>query len=191
MAEISDATLAEYQRAHNLLRSLYDDSKVGMDFRKMIKAKYPGASIPELDAITKTEELGSGIHKQFQELGEGLQKKIDGFLSERTKEKEEAAVSAFASSIDKIVKDRGYTKDGEAALLSLMKERNIHDPEDAAIIFESRQPKPPRARRDYSSRMNFISPSDKDDEQFKRLMEDPEQFMVDELMTAIGNADRE
>ena len=190
MPEISDAALAEYQKAHGLMKALYDDSAVGMDFRKIVKAKFPNASMPELDAVKRTEELSSGINKNFEMLGIGLNKKIDGFLEDRRKEQEEIAVNAFSEKIEKLTKERGYTREGQEKLLTLMQERGIHDPEDAAVIFESRQPKTPKSRQ-FSSRMNFISPDDKDDEKFKQLMADPEQFMVDEMMTALGNANNE
>lgn len=186
MAEVNDAVLAEYQQAHTLLKSLYADAGEGMNFRKLVKKVYPKASIPELDAVTRTEEIGSDLDKRFKAVETTLSTKMEGFLSERAKEKEELEVNAFSARIDKIVKDRGYTKEGTEKLLGLMKERGIQDPDDAVVIFESRQPKEAPKARQHSSRMNFITPDNKEDESFKRLMADPEQFMVDEMMAAFA-----
>ena len=191
MAEISDAALAELQQAHTLLKSLYADSAIGMDFRKIVKKKYPQASIPELDAVVRTEEIGTALDKRFGEVETNLSKKIDGFLSERAKEREDVAVNAFSARIDKIVKDRGYTKEGTEKLLGLMKDRGIQDPDDAVLIFESRQPKETPKARQHSSRMNFVTSEGKDDDGFKRLMENPEQFMMDEMTTAFENGSGE
>jgi hypothetical protein len=199
MADISDAELAglsktelaELRKTQAFVKSLYDDSAVGFDFRKLVKKKYPQASIPELDAIVKTEELSTGIDKRMGEIETNLSKKIDGFLDARKKEKEDSDVETFAAKIDKIAKDRGYTKEGTEKLLGLMKDRGIQDPDDAVVIFESRQPKPTPAPRQYSSRMQFISPDNKDDESFKQLMADPEQWMMDTMMTNLGNANKE
>lgn len=186
MAEISDAALAELTQAHTLLKSLYADQTVGFDFRKIVKKKYPQASIPELDAVVKTEALAGDFEKKFGELGEGLTKKIDAFLDDRKKEREDAEVDRFSERLTRIVKDRGYTKEGEEGLLKVMKECGIHNPEDAAIIFEAGQPKQTTKPRQHTSRMNFVSPEGKDDESFKKLMADPEQWMVDEMYTALA-----
>src|SRR4029077_19770030 len=111
MAEINDAELAELRQAHTLLKSLYADNAVGFDFRKLVKKKFPSASMPELEAVEKTEQLGEGVKKQLEELGSNLTKKIDGFLEERKKERQEADVNAFSERVRTIVKERGYTKE--------------------------------------------------------------------------------
>lgn len=191
MAEISDAALAELTQAHTLLKSLYADQTVGFDFRKIVKKKFPQASIPELDAVVKTEQLTGDFEKKFGELGEGLTKKIDAFLDDRKKEREDAEVDKFSERLTRIVKDRGYTKEGEEGLLKVMKDRGIQNLEDAAIIFEAGQPKQTAKPRHHTSRMNFVSPEGKDDESFKKLMADPEQWMVDEMYTALAENEAE
>ena len=113
MPDISPEQLAELQQAHRLLNSLYADSTVGFDFRKLVKKKFPQASIPELEAVVKTEQLTGDFEKKFGELGENLAKKIDGFLDERKKEREENDVAKFTERITSVVKERGYTKEGE------------------------------------------------------------------------------
>jgi len=185
---MSPEAFDENIRARNLLKSLYDDSAVGFDFRKIVKKKYPDASMPELESVQHVENLGTDLNKRFEELATGTTKKIDEFLDARQKEKDEAALRDYQTRFEKVVKDRGYTEDGEKKLLEMMKTKNIRDPEDAAILFESMQPKTPKPARQFSSRMNFVSPDNKDDEGFARLMEDPEQFMVDEMLNALGNA---
>ena len=191
MAEINDAELLELRQAHGLLKALYADGAVGIDFKKLVKRKFPQASIPDLEAVVKVDELGGTLGKKFDELSKGITEKVDGFLNARTKERQDEDVAVFAAKIDKISKDRGYTEEGQKKLLELMKERNIANPEDAAIIFEARQPKTPAKPRAFSSRMAFVSPDGKDDASFKALMDDPEQWMMDEMYTALGENNQE
>ena len=187
MAEIADGVLLELQNAQKLLKSLYDDSAVGMKFRKIVKEKFPNSSIPELDAVTAAEKTGGELTKKIEEMSAGVSKKIDDFLSARQKEQEDSQVADYQARFDKIVKERGYTEDGQKKLIELMKAKGIREPEDAAIIFESTLPKDKVSPRQFSSRMAFVSPDGKDDESFKDLMRDPDQWMGDQLMTAIQN----
>lgn len=191
MPDISPEALAELQQAHALLKSLYADNTVGFDFRKLVKKKFPAASIPELDAVVKTEQLTGDFEKKFGELGDTLSKKIDGFLDARKKEREDDDVQKFGERIANIVKERGYTKEGEEGLLKTMKDRGISNPEDAAIIFEAGQPKAAPKPRHHTSRMNFVSPEGKDDESFKKLMSDPEQWMMDEMYAGLAETEAE
>ena len=173
MAVVSDAELAELNQAHALLKSLYADAKVGTQFKKLVKEKYPNASIPDLEVMSQVETHNSA-----------LSKKIDDFLSAQAKKEEDSQVGVFSDRVARVAKERGFTKEGTEQLLTLMKERGIHDPEDAAIIFETTRPKD-ITPKSYSSRMNFVSSNGDDDADFKKLMSDPEQYMVDGMMAAI------
>ena len=185
MAEINDAELAELRKLQAFHKSLYDDNTVGMKFRKLIREKYPQASIPELDALEAAEKSGSSIEKKFEELSKGATEKIDKFLSDRQKEQDDAAVAAYQARFDKMVKERGYTEEGQKKLIELMKTKGIREPEDAAIIFETMQPKVKTAPKQFSSRMAFVSPDGKEDESFKQLMGDTDQWFGDEFANAL------
>ena len=185
MAEINDAELAELRKLQAFHKSLYDDNSVGMEFRKLIRKKYPQASIPELDALEAAEKSGSSIEKKFEELSKGTTEKIDKFLSDRQKEQDDAAVAAYQARFDKMVKERGYTEEGQKKLIELMKTKGIREPEDAAIIFETMQPKVKTAPKQFSSRMAFVSPDGKEDESFKQLMGDTDQWFGDEFANAL------
>lgn len=185
MAEINDAELAELRKLQAFHKSLYDDNSVGMEFRKLIRKKYPQASIPELDALEAAEKSGSSIEKKFEELSKGATEKIDKFFSDRQKEQDDSAVAAYQARFDKMVKERGYTEEGQKKLIELMKTKGIREPEDAAIIFETMQPKVKTAPKQFSSRMAFVSPDGKEDESFKQLMGDTDQWFGDEFANAL------
>ena len=191
MAEINDAELAELRKLQAFHRSLYDDQAVGMDFRKLIRKKYPQASIPELDALAKAEETGTALEKKVEEMSKGVTEKIDKFLTDRQKEQEDGQVAAYQARFDKIVLERGYTEDGQKKLIELMKGKGIRDPEDAVILFESTLPKEKLSPKQFSSRMQFVSPDGKEDESFKRLMEDPDQWAADEMYASFAESKQE
>lgn len=178
--QIDSDQLALLTAGHKMLEQLYADPEKGMEFKKIIKAKYPTASVPDLEAV-------SAVEKMFKPLEERLNK----FDAERAKEREDGRVAEFQSRFDRVVKDNGYTEDGQKRLLDLMKTRGIQNPEDAAVLFEKDMPKPSKASKPYSSRMNFVTSDGEKDADFNKLMTDPDAFMVDGMMTAIEDMKRE
>lgn len=189
--EIDDKQFEELNKAHALLKALYSDATVGVPFKRLVKQRFPGTIMPDLDAIDAAAAAGTTLEKRFDEFGKQISGKIDSFLEDRKKESENARVAAFEQEFSKVVKDRGYTKEGEEKLLGLMKERGIHSPTDAAIIFEATQPKPASKPRQFSTRMPFLSPDGEKDPQFEKLLADPEQFMMDEMSAALAGAGSE
>ncbi len=181
----------EHQQATALLKALHDDSSTGLELQKLVKRKFPTATTPTLDAISKTEELGSDLAKRFEELSKGATEKIDKFLTDRAKEREDAEVANYQSRFDKLMKDRGYTEDGQKKVIELMKTKNIRDPEDAVVLFEASQPKEKQSTKPYSSRFNFVEKNGKDDESFNRLMADPDGWMMDEMYASLGENNQE
>ena len=187
MADISDAELAELRKAHNLLLSLHGDAETSIELQKLVNKKFPKAKSAELAAVERIEAAETNIGKKAEESNAEVRKMVQDLIDERKKEKEEAQIESFQARVTRVAEERGYTKEGTDKLLEVMKERGISNPEDAAVIFESRQPKPKPEYKPHSTRMNFISPDSKDDPDFKRLMDDPEQYMVDEMLSAIRN----
>ncbi len=53
----------DMRRAYSLLLSLYNDSETKMDFLRLVKKKYPHASMPELDQLHE-EKLKKAIKEQ-------------------------------------------------------------------------------------------------------------------------------
>jgi hypothetical protein len=185
MAEIDDGQLAEFKRAAAILKELSADNATGIELKKLMKKKWPTWSDPELDAlevVTKAEEkIGKRADDSVAELKTMLQSVID----ERKKEKEDSTVEAFKKRLDKVRDDYGYTEEGVNKILEVMKDRGIQNPEDAAIIFEKNQPAPVAEHKPYTTRMAFVRPDGKDDQSYKDLMTDPEQWAVDEMYASL------
>jgi hypothetical protein len=178
---LTKAQVAELKKANDLLQALHGDAATSLQFKKLVKSKFPNWSDPELDAAEKIaaarEEVSKGASEEITEVKKMLQEIRD----ERKKEQEDNKVGKFKEKIEEVRQSYGYTEEGMQKVLELMDQRGITDPEDAAIIFEKRQPKQPAEHKPYSSRMAFVQANGKEDQSFKNLMADPDQWMEDEF----------
>jgi hypothetical protein len=172
--QIDSEELALYKAGHGMLEKLYADPDEGIGFKKLIKKKFPLAQVPDLEAVSAAE-------KMFKP----LQDRLDNYDKERAKEKEDSLVKDLQTRFDRIAKDHGLTEEGQKKLLGIMKDRSIGNPEDAIVIFEKDLPKPERNSKPYSSRMNFVTSDGEKDSDFHKLMNDPDAFMVDGMVTAL------
>src|SRR5579864_7307673 len=98
--QVDSDQLALLTAAHKMLADLHGDSKVGMQFKKLVKEKFPTAAIPELE-----------INNSVETLAKSLTERIEKFEAERAKEKQDAELSSLQSRFDAVVKDRGYTEE--------------------------------------------------------------------------------
>ena len=173
--QIDSDQLALLAAGHKMLEQLYADPEAGLDFKKIIKKKFPQAAVPDLDAVTATEKLIKP-----------LEERLNKWDADRVKEKEDGQVRDLQTRFDRITKDHGLTEEGQKKLLGIMRDRNIGNPEDAIVIFEKDLPKAGKGAKPYSSRMNFVTAEGEKDEKFKQLMTDPDAFMVDGMVDMVN-----
>jgi hypothetical protein len=185
MPEIEDGQLNELKRAAAILKELSADNATGIELKKLMKKKWPTWNDPELAALEEISKAEEKVGKAADEKMSKVEKMVNDLIAERAKEKEEAGVDAFKKRLDKVREDYGYTEEGVSKILEVMKERGITNPEDAAIVFEKNQPAPAAERKPYTTRMQFVRPDGKEDQSFKDLMADPEQWAVDEMFAAL------
>ena len=123
MAEIDDGELKALRSAHALMDQLMRDPKTRPYQEKLIKAKFPNVTTSEDDP-------------RVQQM-RGLSKKVDGFLeTQERKEIQNRLDAGFAKLRDKY----DYTDEGIEKIKKIMVERKIPDPEDAAAVFQARNP---------------------------------------------------
>lgn len=173
--EIDTGELALLRASHKMLDTLYGDPEKGLEFKKLIKGKFPTAQVPDLDAVSATEKLLKPIVER-----------LDKRDADEAKRAEDAKVNDLQKRFDAVSKDHGLTEEGQKKLLGIMKDRSIGNPEDAIVIFEKSLPKPSKTSKPYSSRMNFITAEGEKDADFQKLMTDPDAFMVDGMVEAIN-----
>lgn len=128
MAEVSDAELAELRGAHRLLDTVMKDPRTKGQAQAILKTLNPKAVIPEHDLRV---QVGAELKKRDDKIA-ALEKLIVD------SKEDEKFQGAFRGAMDK----HGITKDAEPKVLALMKERNILDPEAAALLFHNQNPAP-------------------------------------------------
>lgn len=181
MPEISQEQLTELTAAHALLDGLYRDPKLGIHFKRLVKAKHPDTSIPEVDLPAP---IMNRMNDGFNKLGEAIVKVAKHIEAKDRKDANDHEEAVFWKKVDAVVDAEGLTKTGKDDLIKIMRDRKLADPEAAAAILLRKQAVQP------SQHSGFIPPrwnmfgkaSDSEDEKesMSRLMQDPENWFFEE-----------
>ena len=170
---LTDEQYARLNGAHTLLDQLMVSPKTKRDLQKLVKAVHP-------NVVTDDELAEPTIAPLRAELEE---------LKSFKKKYEDSQIENQFSSAFKRLQDDGWTEDGVEKLKKLMVDRQIPDVDAAAALFEKQNPParalPPAVQsRDWSI-------GDKDDDKFKRLLDDPDRFARDEAAKVLTEVAQE
>lgn len=160
----------EYQNQQQLTRlygSMMQDPKSRELLTKAAKIVNPKAVTPELDA--KEEVLAALAAEREERLA--LQASIAADKAERA---EKENLQAFSTSWEQKrggLRKIGYTDDGIEKIEQLAQERGIVDLEAAAALFDRMNPPQPVTASSGFAPFDTFNPSDRDNENFKALME--------------------
>ncbi len=139
--EVSRAELDTLRRGYALLDRLWTDPADGLTVKKIAKKVEPTLKVPDLDLVTQVstahDEKFAALEKQNTELQERLEK----FQTELRERDEDTKLSG---KFEKVRKDFGLTNEGLDQVVSLMRERQIADPEAAAALWSRNQPPAPK-----------------------------------------------
>lgn len=157
------ATEAELALAlHNQLLA---DPKTRKATLKLIKQKFPDATIPEIDAALPVENDVAELRKMVTDLTTTIKN-----------EREDAKIQNRFSAIKA---QRGYTDEGLQGIQKLMVEKSIADPEAAADHYDRINYRPePIQPMAYSGSRAFNTP---DSDSMKAWLENPDG-MVDSII---------
>lgn len=187
--EISQAHLTAYQKAYRLLGSLVNDKEIGTQTKRKLMKIDETVKFTDLDvADAYAEPLKAEIELTKKELAELKKERAE----EKTKAEEKETLGDIYSRIDKVVAKRKLTDEGREGLIKTMKERQIADPDAAALVYLDSLPKSEAVRPSGShapSKWNLHgagSSKDKISEKTKRLLESPDDFFDSEV-TAVLN----
>lgn len=154
MAEIDDAQLAQLQKAHALLSSLYGNKETKRDLERMAKKVNPNAVTTDDLAEPYLEPLKKEIN-ELREFKSSIEKMQSDYHEN--------------SAFDRL-RSQGYTDTGIEEIKKLMAERSVKDPEVAAAYWDKTRPAEPVAPNGISSSMwNFEGSIENDPEQAKML----------------------
>lgn len=183
--EVDQGEYEASRRAQSLLNALLEDPRHGLDVKKIVKAKFPEARIPDLELINQVKAPYDEALVTMRAENEALRKMIEEDRSARAVKEAEGNMR---SSLDSIRTKYGFTDEGVKQVVETMRERNLaHDPEAAAALVQSRMPKPKPA----SARSSLLAPnldiygmqSAKADERYEKLHSRPWDFFNDECVS--------
>lgn len=137
--EITKQDLATLQRSYKVLNGLMLDPKQGLPFKRMLKAFDPSIPVPDVELA---DTIAAPIQAELDEL-----KKSNAALLARLDKREKDdgdrdTLTDVYAKIDKVVKDHGLTDEGREGMIKVMHDRQIADPEAAALVYLNGLPKP-------------------------------------------------
>lgn len=157
MADALTVSVTEADLALRLHQQLLADPKTRKQTLKLIKSKFPEASIPEIDAAEPVEtELGA-LSKKFDELKTELLGSHDKFVKDLATKEQDAQILGKFSALKSA---RGYTDEGIENIKKLMVDKSIPDPEVAADHFDRVNYKPAPIEPTSWYGTNFINDKD-------------------------------
>lgn len=181
MPEVTDEQLRELTAAHTLLDGLYRDPKLGIHFKRLVKAKHPDTSIPEVDLPAP---IMNRMNDGFEKLGQAIFKVAKHIETREKKDADERDEKVFWDRVDAVVEAEQLTKTGKDDLIKIMRDRKLADPEAAAAILLRKQAAQPTAHSGFTPpRWNlFGKASDSADEKesMKRLFDNPDEWFFEE-----------
>lgn len=165
--EVEETEFVNQQQLAALYGKMMQDSKSRELLTKAAKIVNPNAVTPELDA--KNEVLAAlAVERTARE---ELQARLDAEKAEREQEKQ---MQTFQQSWDQKLgglRKQGYTDEGIEKITALAQERGIVDLDAAAALFDKMNPPQTVSQSSGFAPFDTFNPSDRDNENFKALME--------------------
>lgn len=161
LVEIDAAELATLKRSKDLLGKLYGDKEIGSVVRRGLKRADPTLNIPEDVA----DEVSAPINAKIKEIEESNKTLRERLEAKESADKDRDALADIHARINAVASKRKLTDDGKAGMIKLMQERQIADPEAAALLYLDTLPKaqPRRASTMLPGGLNLMQVNDKDD----------------------------
>lgn len=187
MPEISEHDLRVLRGSAALLDEVWNDPKHGMALKRAVKEKRPDVSIPEVDV---PDTVLAPVNGRITEL-EGTLAKVNERLENWQRQQDDDKLEGkFRTSLSSARKKFGLTDEGEQAVLQLMRDRQIADPEAAAALHVANLPKAPKMRDTSAygggSYANLYGMRGEGDEMQALLARDPDAFFDREVANVLN-----
>lgn len=174
---VSRADLAKAQGLNNLLDRLWADPEVGETVRRRAKVLEPSLPIPDDHPVATALR---GQLKQTEDALAALRKEYQDDAAARSAKDQE---SALREQLGLVQEKRGLTDEGMAGVIQLMQDRQIADPDAAALAYLDKLPKTtPQAgaNRFFDTRPNLFG-SQAQDAAWEKLWTDEPGFFADQV----------
>ena len=174
IVEITRSRLNLLEGVSKLNNELWNDPKLGMQVKELVKEKYPNANIPEIDAARSVKKAESDILTKVEEANKATLARIEAFEAAQKKEKEDSiaakAEKDFASEIEATKRKYQLTPEGMEKVFARMKEKNNPDVEAAAAWVTDHEPKQdPLMNSSYSPTNMDVFGSSSGDKEFEEI----------------------
>lgn len=167
LREIDEGVLSTLQAGKGFIDKALATPATRKRFLEIFKELNPDTAIPELDAAKPVVDEVAAVSKR-----------VDDFITEQKKEREDSARAQAKSKIEdeirqgrKYLKDQGLTDEGVGKVEELMQARGIGDYEAGYLLFMRTQPKAEETLlpAEYGRSWDFSRP-DTTDEDHKMLV---------------------
>lgn len=166
--QISDEEYAFLQNKRvtaDFVESVYNDPALNKEAKRLIKKKYPGLAIPDLDIEDKLQAQ-LDAEKQRREAAE-------------SKSKQDAEDAKWRAERARVQKEYSFTDDGMNELETFMQDKGIGDYEVAASYRASKNPRASEPTYDQGFWHHENAPD------FKKIAQDPEAWGRNEILQSI------
>lgn len=151
VVEIPKAQLGVLQAAYQLLNGMYTGPKA-TEFKRLLKQHDPEGKLVKTPDVDLADEVAKPLKDDIATLREENSKLLKRLDDRDKAEKDDKALRDMHSKIDEVVASRKLTKEGREGLIKTMQERQIADPEAAALVYLDKLPKPEPAKAGDASR---------------------------------------
>lgn len=176
MAEVNDGVLTQIQQLAAGFTGLYNDPKLGMKFKHLLKEWRPDIQIPEIDAAEPHV-------KTLQELRGELDKLKSSLAEKETDSKLDSALAAARGKY-------GLTDEGLEAVKKLMVDQRIDDPMIAAELLDGRARRERKVSAPLGRPQRIGADMARDAEKEKALYADPHAWAQQELLDGLRDIER-
>jgi hypothetical protein len=170
IVEVDEEELLRLRRVNAVVGKIAQHPEAGTLLEQAHKFVDPDAPTPALERKKQLAEPIEAVRKEFEDY-----KKAQA--EEKAKAEHEARIRSLSNQRDEGIarlRRAGWTDDGIKGVEQLMDEKGLLDVQDAADLFEKRNPPPPPSNPTGSGAWNFLDlPSGEapDDQFVKRLLE--------------------
>lgn len=186
--EISEQEYADYKRATEFYNEIWNDKEIGMTVKKRASEKFK-TNVPELQLQESLEEkIVKPLKEELEETkkhSKNLEDKLNKWQEENLNAKEEVELDKKLKTAQK---KYSLTDEGMSKAIERMKTQGHTDIDAAAswVVGQEPKAKPASAPNYLPQNMNLYG-SNKEDEQWKRLNENPISFFDEEVSTILND----
>ena len=177
MVQISARDLQMQRDMLTLFDKVWNDKDVGQQVRRKAKEIRPEINIPDDHPIVQQSQARSA------ELETKLTALDTAFNEYKSKAENSAAEGRLRNQLGEVQSKFGFTDEGMQKVIGLMQERQLADPEAAALLYRESIPKPaPQGNnRPYTDSRLDLYGTTRVDEKWEKLHTDPDGFFLDEV----------